>query len=159
MRSPIPASPCARAAPAPGGRELPFGVRSVDLGTDENGEPITSLVIEWSGQAAPAASDRHWGKSLRLLRRILMALLADDGKEVRPFLDGPLVRACDLELVRGEFNKQYVAEGNDRQKADARRKAFQRAITGAQDLGLVAVREIGGVQLIWLARPEGGGKT
>ena len=38
----------------PGGRELPFGVRSVDLGTDENGEPITSLVIEWSGQAAPA---------------------------------------------------------------------------------------------------------
>ena len=45
-----------------------------------------------------------------------------------------MVRACDLELVRGEFNKQYVAEGNDRQKADARRKAFQRAITGAQDL-------------------------
>jgi hypothetical protein len=50
----------------PGGRELPFGVRSVELGTNENGEPITSLVIEWSGQAAPAA-DRPWGKSLRLL--------------------------------------------------------------------------------------------
>jgi AAA domain len=143
----------------PGGRELPFGVRSVNLGTDENGEPISSLVIEWSGQAAPATADRHWGKSLRLLRRILMALLADAGKEVRPFPEGPMVRACDLELVRGEFNKQYVAEGNDRQKADARRKAFQRAISGAQDLSLIAVREMGGVQLVWLAKPEDGGET
>ena len=78
---------------------------------------------------------------------------------MRPFLDGPLVRACDLELVRDEFNKQYVAEGNDRQKADARRQAFQRAVTGAQDQGLVAVREIGGIQLIWLARPEADDKT
>ena len=142
----------------PGGRELPFSVRSVDLGTDDNGEPITSLVIEWSAQAAPAAAaDRHWGKSLRLLRRILMGLLTDNGKDVRPFPDGPMVRACDLEMVRGEFNKQYpVAEGSDRQKTDTRRKAFQRAIIGAQDKGLVAVRELGGVQLVWLAKPEGG---
>jgi AAA domain len=142
----------------PGGRELPFSVRSVDLGTGENGEPVTSLVVDWSGQATPAAAgDRHWGKSLRLLRRILMGLLTDhdNGKDIRPFPDGPMVRACDLELVRGEFNKQYPAEGNTEQKADTRRKAFQRAVTAAQDKGLIAVRELAGVQLVWLAKPEG----
>jgi hypothetical protein len=75
----------------PGGRELPFGVRSVDMGADENGEPITSLVIEWSGQAATTSpSDQRWSRSLRLLRRILMTMLADNGKDVRPFADGPM---------------------------------------------------------------------
>jgi hypothetical protein len=137
----------------PGGRELPFSVRSVDLGTDANGEPITSLVIEWSGQPAPP-SDRHWGKSLRLLRRILMALLTDNGKDIRPFADGPMVRACDLEIVRAEFNKQYVAEGSAEQKADTRRKAFQRAVAAAVDKDLIATREMTGLQFVWLAKPE-----
>jgi hypothetical protein len=85
-----------------------------------------------------------------------MGLLTDCGKDVCPFPDGPMVRACDLDLVRGEFNKQYPAEGNNRQKTDVRRHAFQRAITGAQDRGLIAVREMGGIQLVWLAKPEGG---
>jgi hypothetical protein len=30
----------------PGGRELPFSVRSVELGTDQDGEAVTSLVSE-----------------------------------------------------------------------------------------------------------------
>lgn len=141
----------------PGGRELPFCVRSVDLGTDANGEPITSLAIEWSGQAAPA-SDRHWSKSLRLLRRILMTVLADNGKDVRPLPDGPMVRACDLTIVRTEFYKQYaVADGTSEGKAQARKKAFQRAVATAQANGLVMTREANdGTQLIWLAKPEGG---
>lgn len=139
----------------PGGRELPFCVRSVDLGTDENGEPITSLAIEWSGHAAPP-SDRHWGKSLRLLRRVLVETLADNGKDIRPFADGPMVRACDLEIVRTEFNKQYVAEGSAEQKADTRRKAFQRAIAAAADKDLITTREVAGVQFVWLAKPESG---
>jgi AAA domain len=144
----------------PGGRELPFGVRSVDMGTDENGEPITSLVIEWSGQAATASpSDQRWSKSLSLLRRILMALLADIGKEVRPFADGPMVRACDLTVVREEFCKQYFADGTPQQKAHARRQAFSRAITAAQARELVMIRDIAGVQLIWLTKPEGSEPT
>jgi AAA domain len=143
----------------PGGRELPFSVRSVDMGTDPNGEPITSLVIEWSGApAAPPAADKYWSKSLRLLRRILTTMLAANGKDVHPFPDGPLVRACDLMIVRTEFYKQYVvADGTDQQKAETRKKAFQRAIAAAQANGLVVTREANdGTQFIWLAKPEGG---
>ena len=85
-----------------------------------------------------------------------MAILADAGEEVCPFADGPVVRACDLSLVRAEFDKQYIAEGTDRQKADARRKAFQRAVKDAQAKELVATREMNGRQLAWLVNPIGG---
>lgn len=144
----------------PGGRELPFGVRSVEMGSDANGEPVTSLVIEWCGQTAPrSAPDQRWSKSLSLLRRILMALLADIGKDMRPFADGPMVRACGLTVVREEFCKQYFADGTPQQQAHARRQAFSRAIAAAQARELVMIRDVTGEQFIWLTKPEGSEPT
>jgi hypothetical protein len=137
------------------GLELPFTPKPLEIGTDADDEPIVRVVVEWSGQIAPL-SDAYWSKSLKLLRRILMTMLADNGKDVTPFADGPMVRACDLDIVRGEFSKQYVADGNAEQRADARRKAFQRAVSAAQAKSLIAVREVNGTSLVWLARPEGG---
>jgi AAA domain len=137
----------------PSGRELPFAVRLVDLGTDDNGQQVTSLVIDW-GQSPKAkpGQDEHWSKSLRLLRQVLMTLLASDqAGEQRPFADGPMVRAVDLELARAEFCRMYPAEGNPRQKSEARRKAFQRAVTGAQGGGLIGVCDIGATTFVWLA--------
>ena len=65
------------------------------------------------------------------------------------------MRACDIELVRREFYRQYPADGTDKQKADARRKAFGRSVKETTARGLVASREVDGVQLIWLATQEG----
>jgi len=84
-----------------------------------------------------------------------MTILADCGQNVLPFLDGPEVRACDIELVRREFYRQYPADGTDKQKADARRKAFSRSVKEATARNLVATREVDGVQLIWLATHGG----
>jgi hypothetical protein len=138
------------------GLELPFIPTRIEIGTDQDGEPITRTIIAWEPTPADQAqtSDKGWSRSLRLLRQVLMAALAD-GKNMQPFSDGPVVRACDLDVVRAEFSKQYPANGNARQKADARRKAFQRAVENAQGRGLVGVREVEGVQFVWLARPEG----
>jgi hypothetical protein len=58
----------------------------------------------------------------------------------------PFVRAYDSSLVRAEFDKQYVADGTDRQKADARRQTFQRAVKDAQAKDLVFIREVYGRQ-------------
>src|SRR5262249_20155411 len=74
------------------GLELPFTAKTLNIGTDEDAEPIVRVVIDWSGQAVPA-SGAAWSQSLQLLRRILMTTLADTGKDVRPFGDGPTVRA------------------------------------------------------------------
>ena len=104
------------------GLEIPFTPKTVEVGTDPDGDPITRVVIDWA--AAPEqAAPKGWPKSLQLLRRILMTLLVD-GHDMQPFLDGPTVRACDIDLVRAEFCRQYPAEGDPREKAETRRQAF-----------------------------------
>jgi hypothetical protein len=137
----------------PAGIEHPFTPKVVTVGEDEDGEPITSLTIEFGTTAAPAASsDGTWTRSLRTLRRILRTLLADAGEDLSPFAGGPMVRAVRLDLVRAEFYKQYVSADGDRaKKKTASRQAFHRAVTAAKDRGLVAVREVDGTDFVWLA--------
>jgi hypothetical protein len=125
----------------------------VEIGTDPDGDPITRVVIDWQQQTAKPA-DANWSKSLRLLRQVLMTMLADAGIDTAPFADGPVVRAVDIKLVRNEFYRQYPADGDEQQKATTRRQAFYRAVKDAQARRLVTTREVGGVQLIWLTKPE-----
>ena len=143
----------------PNGEEFPFRTRVVDMGTDEKGTPVTTLVIDWT--VNPAENDKtatpakdNWSKSLRLLRHCLMAKLADCGSEQQPYgLEGLSVRAVDLELIRSEFYASCPADGTPKQKADARRQAFTRALKDAQAKGLIGVREIGATTFIWLEAP------
>ena len=136
------------------GFEIPFTVRMVETGTDDDGDPVTAPIIDWQATQQTAQADARWTPSMQVLRRVLMITLVDCGQNVRPFLDGPEVRACDIELVRREFYRQYPADGTEKQRADARRQAFNRSIRESQARGLVASREVGGVQLIWLATTE-----
>jgi hypothetical protein len=138
------------------GEEHPFTARKVDMGRDQFGKPMSTLVLDWGSTQAPqptAAKDR-WTKPTRRLRQVLMAILADHGSQHQPYADGPTVRACDLESVRQEFYRQYPADGDEKQKAETRRQAFHRAVTAAQDASLIAVHELNGVQLVWLTKPE-----
>ena len=137
------------------GFEIPFTARMVETGTDDDGDPITAPIIDWQATQQTAQADARWTPSMQVLRRVLMTALVDCGQNVRPFLDGPEVRACDIELVRTEFYRQYPADGTEQQKADARRKAFGRSVKEAQARGVVASREVDGVQLIWLATQGG----
>jgi hypothetical protein len=68
----------------PAGVEHPFTVKSVRLGQDEDGEEVTSLAIDFSAALAPPADDEagKWSRSLRLLRKILMTLLATAGEQI-----------------------------------------------------------------------------
>ena len=148
----------------PNGEEFPFRTKVVQMGVDQHVAPITTLVIEWSpeGEANPAAAKPkadQWSKSLRLLRQVLMNMLADSGSNQKPYPDGPTVRAVDLELVRSEFYKSHPATGDAKTKADTRRQALARAIREAQAKGLIGTRDIetsdkGPITYIWLAAPE-----
>ena len=132
------------------GFEIPFTARMVKTGTDEDGDPSTAPIIDWQATQQPAQADARWTPSMQVLRRVLMTILVDCGQNIRPFLDGPEVRACDIELVRKEFYRQYPADGTDKQKADARRKAFSRSVKETTARDLVATRELDGVQFMWL---------
>jgi len=132
------------------GFEIPFTAQMIETGTDQDGDPITSPIIDWQATQQTTHADARWTPSMQVLRRVLMTTVVDSGREVRPFPDGPLVRACDYELVRREFCRQYPADGTDNQKTDARRKAFGRSVKESVARSLVTTREVDGVQLIWL---------
>jgi hypothetical protein len=139
------------------GIEIPFTVQTIETGADDDGDPITAQIIDWQAPQRPTdKGETGWTASLQLLRRVLMTTLADQGGNALPFLDGQPVRACDVELVRAEFYRQYPAEGTGEQKQAARRQTFNRHIKAAVQRSVAAVREVEGVQLIWLTKPDAG---
>jgi AAA domain/RepB DNA-primase from phage plasmid len=137
------------------GEEFMFLGREVAVGgVDRYGKEIKSVVIDWSARSEPKTRDdgQRWSKSIRLLRQVLMNILVDQGTNQRPFPDGPLVRAVDIETVRREFYRSCLAEGDtEAKKAASRRKAFGRAVSSAQAGGLIALREIGRTTFVWLS--------
>jgi hypothetical protein len=130
----------------------------VDMGLDSHGKPMSTLVIDWGAAAdAPTAAktDPRWSKSLRLLRQVLMNLLVDQGTDQRIHADGPMVRTVNIETVRAEFYRCYLADGDTAaKKAAARQKAFKRAIEHAQAQGVIGLRDLGIETAAWLATQE-----
>jgi hypothetical protein len=137
------------------GQEFPFKPRRVDMGVDIYGAPMTTLIIDWGAadDTPKTAADSGWSKSLRLLRQTLMNMIADCGSEQRPYADGPIVRAVDIETVRAEFYTAYPADGDAKAKQEVRRKAFGRTVKDAQARSLVGTRDIGGTTFVWLTTP------
>jgi hypothetical protein len=145
----------------PSGEEYPFRTKANDRGIDPTGIPLNTLTIEWIDAAAtsqpPQGKPDAWRKkSLRLLRQTLMNVLGDHSKDMKPWAEGPTVRAVDLEIVRGQFYRAHpAAEGTDpKSKADARRQAFKRAINDARAANLISSWEIGSVTYVWLVAPH-----
>jgi AAA domain len=139
------------------GEEFPFTPRVIELEHDENGKPImTTLVLDW-GRAAtpPKRAQDNWGKGkgVNLLRRIVMSMLVDQGVDLKPWTDGPTVRALKVEQVKAEFFKAYYTDGETAAaKQKAKRVAFQRAVELAVERGTLVVREGDGEGHLWLAR-------
>jgi hypothetical protein len=144
------------------GEEFSFRGRVVEMGLNKKtGKMETTLVLDWGDarQPATASNKNDWGRSkgVKLLRRIIMNLLVDCGEQIKPFADGPLVRALKVKLVEEEFYKAYLTTGEtDATKKNAKRMAFQRAIDNAGDK--ITTRDIGGVDYIWLSQ-AGPGET
>jgi hypothetical protein len=137
----------------PNGQEFPFKPQVIDMGRDARDKAVTTLVLDWGASVEPSKSRKDdWGKGGgKLLRQIIMGLMADCGIDLKPFADGPTVKALKLELVRAEFFKRRYADGDTvRAKQQAKRMAFQRAVEAAVDRGVIATREVGGVEYVWL---------
>jgi len=144
----------------PSGQEFPFSMREVThLQPDEEGNPITTLVVDWTAPAAatgpgpdPWEGERRTDarQAMLLLKRVLMAKLAEHGVELELTTGGSTMRGIDQELVREEFYQQIPADGTERQKQDFRRKRFTRTINRAIEKRLIGMREIGPVTYLWL---------
>ena len=144
----------------PSGQEFPFSMREVTHPQpDEEGNPITTLVVDWTAPAAaPGPGPDPWEgerrtdarQAMLLLKRVLMAKLAEHGVALELTTGGSTMRGIDQELVREEFYQQTPADGTERQKQDFRRKRFVRTINRAIEKRLIGMRESGAVTYLWL---------
>jgi AAA domain len=146
------------------GQEYPFLLREVELGKDEDGDAITTMVVDWqpAGAGGAAPPPDPWSRPKRQdqrtavlrLKRVLMAELAEQGVDLPIAPDGPVARMIDQEIVRERFYAQTSAEGTSKQKRQFRNLQFKRALGWAEDQQLIGVGEIGDVTYVWLARPD-----
>ena len=145
------------------GQEYPFTLRIVEAPEpDEDGEPITTMVVDWQpgGHAQPEPDP--WRQCRRQdqqtavtrLKRELEAALADHGVELSIPPDGPVMRMVDQELVRQQFYVHTPADGTLEQKGNLRRQKFLRALDWAERKQLIGIEEIGDVTYLRLTRPE-----
>jgi len=149
----------------PQGQEFPFTTRVVEHPEkDEDGEAITTLVIDWQpvppGGAQPRPEPDPWAECRRQdqrtavlrLKRVLMSILADQGVDLSIPPDGPTVRMVDKEIVREWFFAGTPAEGTPQQKRQFKYLQFKRALNWAEDQQLIGIGEVGKDTYIWLAR-------
>jgi|SRR5665213_959508 len=136
-------------------KDGPEGARTVseldvvEVGIDEDGEPITSCVVKQCDDAV--AAERH-GRKLAGAAKVAHDLLKkaiDDAGEPAPANNHipPGARVVGVDLWR-----RYVREGSvaDSDKPDTQRKAFARAVEKLQSLALVGVWN----ELAWLTEPK-----
>jgi len=149
------------------GQEFPYRSRVVEVGTSKYGNPETTLVLDFgedpNAAPKPARSD-DWGKAKAVLhlRKVIMSLMADHGQDIHPFPDGKPVQALKLDMVETEFLRSYpISDKGDGRPQNTKRAAFKRALGDAGiRKGVIATREIHGVDWVWLNRhdasPEAG---
>jgi hypothetical protein len=148
------------------GQEYPFQLRMVEAPEkDEDGDPITTMVIDWQpAGTAPASSapDDPWAKPKRQdqrtaalrLKRVLMTILAERGVDLPIAPDGPVVRMVDEKLVRKAFYACTPADGTSERKGRFRRQKFLAALDWAEQQQLIGAGEVNEVSYLWLARPN-----
>jgi hypothetical protein len=132
---------------------------------DEDGEAVTTMVVDWTAVppgGAQTQPDDPWAQGRKQehrtaalrLKRVLMAILADQGVELSIPPDGPVVRMVAQKIVQKEFYAHTPADGAPEQKRKAKHQQFSRALAWAEDKQLIGVEEIEDVTYLRLTRPD-----
>jgi hypothetical protein len=126
----------------------------VTVGTDEDGDTITScIVVELDAAAAQRASrsgQRGWpNSSIKLVRDAINAALIDQAINHPVRGVGPQVRAVTVSAARAEHKRIYVSTGEGDALA-AERQAWGRNLRDARSRNLISGETYNGQELVWL---------
>jgi hypothetical protein len=131
------------------GFAVPFVPEVVELGLDEDGDPVTAIILRWSKQQRQEQAKKPKSKDAELLCHVLAEVVAKQGFAFQPDPGGPAVQACHGSVLRAAFYERRHAEGTAKQKLDKHRVAFKRAMEIATAAALVAMRDWNGEEVIW----------
>ena len=127
-------------------------VEPIEVGQDQNGKVLTSLVVVPSDADAYNREHRSWPRGLSVFHTALKASLATKGETFQPEAGVLPVRAVDQWHIRDRFYATYAEDEKDTTKRQANlQKAFVRALAEAQKRGVIKVmRSAGGQTMLWL---------
>jgi hypothetical protein len=96
----------------------------IELGLDEDGDPVTAVVLTWGRQEREPIKSPRKSKDRDLLAKTLMDVIARRGFAYHPIPGGPTVQACHEGELRVAFCEHRTAKGTAEQQTDTRRKAY-----------------------------------
>jgi hypothetical protein len=142
----------------PEGAEIHSETKLINVGENNNGKPLTSLVVLPSEVAA--RKDGGWPDSLVVFRRAMKTALERYGETYRESVLDPPVQAVSINDIRQEFYAVYIPktgqgekEENVEQRQEAKKRAFSRSLEKAQKSDLIQCREPEGKpMLVWFSR-------
>jgi hypothetical protein len=125
------------------GFEIPFAPQMIDLGLDEDGDPLTAIALDWGQQQHGGTASRRKSKGVSALCRILVEVVANKGFVFAPTPGGATVEACYERDLEKEFYAQFHVNGDLslKQKLDRRRKAYRRAMDEGAAPGFIRTRD------------------
>jgi Bifunctional DNA primase/polymerase, N-terminal/AAA domain/Primase C terminal 2 (PriCT-2) len=145
------------------GLEFNFRVATVDLGVDQYGERMTSIVVDWLSGATHQSREDWWNSkpAARTLREALGSALHDHGIEFRPrnYVTPVTVKAVSNKIVRKKFHEFYPppAEEDPQKRRKKVWQTFDRAFKEAQEHKLIEAQEEGDEVMVWESRQFGEG--
>lgn len=133
---------CTKQKDAEDGWSLQFKLKVVELGVDEDGDPVTSCVVEETDAHAP---NRHRGPHLsptqRQVYNELLATLEASSVGVPRDIPPDMINTARVGKVvkLSTWRERWMAIVAADMEADSARRTFRRAITDLQNKGLVGV--------------------
>jgi hypothetical protein len=135
----------------PEGAVIASKLEPLDLGRDQDGDPVTACVVlpvEGAASAAATPSGRKESKVLRTFRDAVTEAIDADGATIQVRGSGPNVRAVDVQKVKAEFERRYATgEADPKKCAEASRKAFRRSMAALPPQFATETRD--SRELIW----------
>jgi hypothetical protein len=132
----------------PEGDEIVSRLAVIDVGTDEDGEVVTSCIVEPTDEA-PQKRRKPIGGQAGIAFRLLRNALADKGEAPPDHIHFPTNRkVVPLSLWRAYCQKGGLAEGDN---DEALKKAWQRVRERLLSAGFIGVWD----GKVWIVEPEG----
>lgn len=130
-------------------------LKRIVLGYDEDGDEISTLVVEAVSDAEPQSRKIKCAKvppSLRLIIDLVGEATLDHGETIRPWTDSPAIKAAAMDDVKRLYlqRKPVVDEDDPARGRDNQRRAFKSAVDKAVDRKLVISEICNGKTFLWL---------
>ena len=144
----------------PDGIKFRLELDVVEFGEDRDGNSITTLAVKSAEQveAEPKLASKKVSvpQQERLLLNTVQLALIEAGRDLRPYSDGPEVRAVTEEAIRLRYYARLAEEADPDETpdklAERQRKSFRRSLNSAVKAMRLLAGERNGKRIVWLPR-------